>query len=93
MEIHISSNEGVPIYRQIADQIKFLVASGRLNAGEQLPPVQAMLGAVYRRLGETGEARRYLKQAGEGAHRLQQQDLAGVVAAELAKLDASEGLP
>ena len=34
--------EGVPIYRQIADQIKFLVASGRLHAGEQLPPVRKL---------------------------------------------------
>lgn len=33
---------GVPFYRQIIDQIKFGIASGRLKAGEQLPTVRAL---------------------------------------------------
>lgn len=33
---------GVPFYRQIIDQIKFGIASGSLNAGEQLPTVRAL---------------------------------------------------
>src|SRR5512138_1580976 len=33
---------GVPFYRQIIDQIKFGIASGALEAGEQLPTVRAL---------------------------------------------------
>ena len=33
---------GIPFYRQILDQIKFGIASGNLNMGEQLPTVRAL---------------------------------------------------
>ncbi len=33
---------GVPFYRQIIDQIKFGIASGRLKVGEQLPTVRSL---------------------------------------------------
>jgi GntR family transcriptional regulator len=33
---------GVPIYRQIQDQIRYGIASGRLRPGEQLPTVRAL---------------------------------------------------
>jgi GntR family transcriptional regulator len=33
---------GVPIYRQIIDQIRFGIASGQLKLGEQLPTVRAL---------------------------------------------------
>jgi GntR family transcriptional regulator len=33
---------GVPFYRQIIDQIKFGIASGKLKVGEQLPTVRAL---------------------------------------------------
>lgn len=42
MQIHISLDDGVPIYLQIVNQIKYLVASGRLASGEQLPPVRKL---------------------------------------------------
>ena len=42
MQLRISTADGVPIYRQIANQVKYLVASERLAAGEQLPPVRAL---------------------------------------------------
>ena len=42
MHIHISPKDGVPIYRQIVQQIKFLVASGRLQPGEELLPIRAL---------------------------------------------------
>ena len=42
MEIHISSNDGVPIYIQIVNQVKHLVASGRLSPGEEIPPMRAL---------------------------------------------------
>ena len=42
MRIHISTSDGVPIYLQIVNQIKYLAASGRLAPGEQLPPVRKL---------------------------------------------------
>ncbi len=42
MQIRISKNDGVPLYRQIVNQVKYLVAVGRLSAGEQLPSVRAL---------------------------------------------------
>jgi GntR family transcriptional regulator len=33
---------GVPFYRQIIDQIKFGIASGKLAVGEQLPTVRSL---------------------------------------------------
>jgi len=42
MQLHISPSDGVPIYQQIMNQIKYLAASGRLREGEQLPPVRKL---------------------------------------------------
>ncbi len=42
MQLHISTSDGVPIYVQIVNQIKYLAASGRLQAGDQLPPVRKL---------------------------------------------------
>jgi GntR family transcriptional regulator len=42
MQLRISDQDGVPIYVQLMNQIKYLVASGRLKAGEQLPPVRKL---------------------------------------------------
>ncbi len=42
MQIHVSDTDGTPFYQQVVTQIKFLVASGRLEEGEQLPPVRKL---------------------------------------------------
>ena len=42
MQIHISANDGVPIYLQIVNQVKYLVACGRLGPGEELPPIRVL---------------------------------------------------
>jgi GntR family transcriptional regulator len=42
MQIHISTADGVPIYLQIVNQVKYLVSSGRLAAGEELPPIRTL---------------------------------------------------
>lgn len=35
-------SSGVPVYRQIIDQIRFGIASGQLKLGEQLPTVRSL---------------------------------------------------
>ena len=42
MDVHISPNDGVPIYLQIVNQVKYLVASGRLAPGEELPAIRVL---------------------------------------------------
>jgi len=42
VRIQIISNDGVPIYIQIVNQVKHLVASGRLAPGEEIPPIRAL---------------------------------------------------
>ena len=38
----LNTKSGVPIYRQIQDQIRYGIASGQLRPGEQLPTVRAL---------------------------------------------------
>jgi GntR family transcriptional regulator len=38
----LNPKSGVPRYRQIQDQIRYGIASGRLSPGEQLPTVRAL---------------------------------------------------
>jgi GntR family transcriptional regulator len=42
MDITINLADGVPIYRQIVNQVKYLVASGLLQAGDELPPIRTL---------------------------------------------------
>jgi GntR family transcriptional regulator len=42
VQIHISTQDGVPVYVQIVNQVKYLVAAGRLAPGEELPSVRAL---------------------------------------------------
>jgi GntR family transcriptional regulator len=38
----LDPKSGVPIYRQIQDQVRYGIASGRLRPGEQLPTVRSL---------------------------------------------------
>jgi len=42
VQIHISTTDGVPIYLQIVNQVKYLVAAASLEAGEELPPIRIL---------------------------------------------------
>ena len=42
MDILINVTDGVPIYRQIVNQVKYLVASELLRPGEELPPIRTL---------------------------------------------------
>ena len=42
MNLRINPQDGVPIYQQIVNQVKYLVASGRLASGQQIPPVRRL---------------------------------------------------
>jgi GntR family transcriptional regulator len=42
VQLHISTKDGVPIYLQIVNQVKYLVAAGRLAPGEEIPPIRTL---------------------------------------------------
>lgn len=42
MHIQISLKDGVPIYRQIVNQVKYMVASGQLISGEEIPAIRVL---------------------------------------------------
>jgi GntR family transcriptional regulator len=42
VDISINLTDGVSIYRQIVNQVKYLVASGLLQPGEELPPIRTL---------------------------------------------------
>jgi GntR family transcriptional regulator len=42
MEIRLSSTNGMPVYRQIVNQVKYLAASGRLQPNQELPTIRGL---------------------------------------------------
>ena len=42
MQIRVSTEDGVPIYLQIVRQVKYLIATGRLAAGDSVPPIRGL---------------------------------------------------
>ena len=64
MQIHISPTDGVPIYFQIVNQVKYLVASGRLQAGEELPPIRTLAEQLLINPNTVARAYRELEAAG-----------------------------
>jgi GntR family transcriptional regulator len=42
MQLHISPADGVPIYLQVVNQVKYLVACGRLAPGDELPAIRTL---------------------------------------------------
>ena len=70
-------SNGVPIYRQIIDQILFGIASGQLKLGEQLPTVRALAVELKVNLNTVSKAYKELEirdvlttQQGSGTFRL-----------------------
>jgi len=64
VQLHISSHDGVPIYLQIVNQVKYLVASGRLEAGAELPPIRTLAEQLLINPNTVARAYRELEQAG-----------------------------
>lgn len=64
MQIHISAQDGVPIYMQIVQQVKMLVAAGRLEAGEELPAIRTLAEQLVVNPNTVARAYRELELAG-----------------------------
>jgi GntR family transcriptional regulator len=64
MQLHVSTGDGVPIYLQIANQVKYLVASGRLTPGDELSPIRVLAHQLL--VNPNTVARAYLELEREG---------------------------
>jgi GntR family transcriptional regulator len=64
MQLHVSTGDGVPIYLQIANQVKHLVASGRLTPGDEIPPIRVLAHQLL--VNPNTVARAYLELEREG---------------------------
>jgi GntR family transcriptional regulator len=64
MQLHISTADGVPIYLQIVNQIKYLVSSGRLEAGAELPAIRGLAEQLVVNPNTVARAYRELEIAG-----------------------------
>jgi GntR family transcriptional regulator len=69
MQIHISPTDGLPIYLQIVNQIKYLAACGRLEQGEELPSIRALAEQLVVNPNTVARAYRELEAAGVVAKR------------------------
>ncbi len=64
MHLHLSPGDGVPIYLQIVNQVKYLVAAGRLAPGEELPPIRVLAEQLVVNPNTVARAYRELEAAG-----------------------------
>ena len=64
MHITIDEADGRPIYRQIADELKALMARGELREGAPLPPVRQLAGDLGVNLNTVAIAYRELQAEG-----------------------------
>ena len=64
MHIHLNTGDGVPIYLQIVNQIKYAVASGRLGTGDELPPIRVLAERLLINPNTVARAYRELEMAG-----------------------------
>src|SRR5437763_14108365 len=64
VNILITTGDGVPPYRQIVNQVKYLVASGRLAPGEELPPIRVLAEQLIVNPNTVARAYRELETAG-----------------------------
>ena len=64
MLVRISTQAGVPIYLQIVNQVKNLVACGRLSPGDELPPIRTLAVQLLINQNTVARAYRELEAAG-----------------------------
>jgi DNA-binding transcriptional regulator YhcF (GntR family) len=64
VQIDLSPNDPAPIYLQIVNQVKHLVASGRLASGEELPPIRVLAERLLVNPNTVARAYRELEMAG-----------------------------
>ena len=63
-QIRVTLDSGVPVYRQVVDQIRTLCVAGDLAAGEKLPSVRKLAGNLGVHFNTIADAYRVLAEEG-----------------------------
>lgn len=64
LHLQLDERSGVPVYRQIMDQIQYYVAGGTLRPGDQLPSIRELANAMA--VNPTTVVKAYSELEGEG---------------------------
>ncbi|MBN2386355.1 MAG: GntR family transcriptional regulator [Anaerolineales bacterium] len=64
MNLELDFRSGIPIYLQVVDRIKEMIADGRLEPGNQLPTVRALAFALRINFNTVARAYRILDESG-----------------------------
>jgi GntR family transcriptional regulator len=64
MNLEVDFRSGIPIYLQVVDRIKELIANGRLQPGEQLPTVRALAQELRVNFNTVARSYRILDESG-----------------------------
>jgi GntR family transcriptional regulator len=64
VQLHITTTDGAPIFLQIVNQVKYLVASGRLAPGAELPSIRDLAEQLLVNPNTVARAYRELEVAG-----------------------------
>src|SRR3974390_2426609 len=64
MQLRISTTDGMPIYLQIVNQVKHLIASRRLSPGDEIPAIRTLANDLL--INPNTVARAYLELEREG---------------------------
>ena len=64
MDIHLSQNDGVPVYLQIVNQVKYLISAKRLVTHQELPAIRVLAEDLLINPNTVARAYRELETAG-----------------------------
>jgi GntR family transcriptional regulator len=64
MNLEVDFRSGIPIYLQVVDRIKEMIADGRLRPGDQLPTVRALALEMRVNFNTVARAYRIIDEAG-----------------------------
>ncbi len=64
MNLRISPNDGQPLYQQIVNQMKYMISSGQLRPGDELPPIRTLAQTIVVNANTVARAYRDLEREG-----------------------------
>jgi GntR family transcriptional regulator len=64
MNLHINPNDSVPIYKQIINQVKYLISSRQLKPGDELLPLRSLSEQLIVNVNTVARAYRELERDG-----------------------------
>jgi GntR family transcriptional regulator len=64
MDIHLSQNDGVPVYLQIINQVKYLISAKRFATHQEIPPIRVLAEELLINPNTVARAYRELETAG-----------------------------